>query len=72
MAMRDSWAAAGGLIVLAVIFVILAILYWAGILQVFTSTGSGPHVKHAILLGVLAILSLVAANFVRPKNAPDF
>ena len=53
------------LVVLAVVFAILAVLYWAGTLQLFTSTGSGPHTKHALVLGALAILSLIAANFAR-------
>jgi hypothetical protein len=38
-----------------------------GVLQLFAST-SGPHYKHAILFGVLAVASFVAANFARPKG----
>jgi len=70
--MTNSWATAGALIVLAVIFVILALLYWVGAIQFLTSTGRGVHHLHGYLFGGLAILSLIAANFVRPKNAPDF
>jgi len=70
--MTNSWATAGALIVLAVIFVILALLYWVGAIQILTSTGRGVHHLHGYLFGGLAILSLIAANFVRPKNAPDF
>jgi hypothetical protein len=54
-------------VVLAVVFFVVAALYFFGVLQIFTSTTSGPHVKHALLFGVLGIASLVAANFVRPK-----
>jgi hypothetical protein len=58
-----------GLVVLAVVFLVVAALYLFGVLQVFTSTSSGPHEKHAILFGVLAVASLIAANFARPKTA---
>lgn len=69
--MTNSWAAAGGLVVLAVICALLAILYWVGAIQFLTSTGHGPHHTHGFLFGGLAVLSLVAANFARPKNTPD-
>jgi hypothetical protein len=58
-----------GLTVLGVVFIVVAGLYALGILQLFASTGSGPHYKHALLFGVLAIASFVAANFARPKTA---
>jgi membrane protein implicated in regulation of membrane protease activity len=70
--MTKSWTTAGGLIVLAVIFALLAILYWVGAIQFLTSTGHGQHHTHGFLFGGLAILSLIAANFARPKNTPDF
>jgi hypothetical protein len=70
--MTKSWTTAGGLIVLAVIFVLLAILYWVGAIQFLTSTGHGQHHTHGFLFGGLAILSLIGANFARPKNTPDF
>lgn len=70
--MANSWATAGVLIVLAVVFAILALLYWVGAIQFLTSTGHGVHHTHGYLFGGLAILSLIAANFLRPKNAPDF
>lgn len=54
--------------VLGIIFVIVAVLYALGMLQIFTSTTSGPHYKHAVLFAVLAVASLVAANFARPKT----
>jgi hypothetical protein len=57
-----------GLGVLGVVFVVVAILYALGVLQLLAST-DGPHYKHALLFGVLAIASFVGANFVRPKTA---
>jgi hypothetical protein len=56
-----------GLGALGIVFLIVAALYGLGVLQIFTSTTSGPHIKHAILFGVLAVASFVAANFARPK-----
>jgi hypothetical protein len=58
-----------GLVVLGIVFVIIAVLYAVGVLQLFASTSSGPHYKHAILFAVLAVASFVAANFARPKTA---
>jgi len=58
-----------GLGVLGLVFVIMAVLYALGVLQLFASTTSGPHYKHAILFVVLAVASFVAANFARPKMA---
>jgi hypothetical protein len=55
--------------VLGVIFVVVAALYALGVLQILTSSSSGPHYKHAILFIVLAVASFVAANFARPKAA---
>lgn len=70
--MTNSWPVTIGLIVLAVVFVLLAYLYWVGDIQFLTSKGYGGHHSHGYLFGGLAILSLVAANFTRPKNKPDF
>jgi len=58
-----------GLAVLGIVFLIVAALYAVGVLQLFASTTSGPHFKHAILFAVLAVASFVAANFARPKTA---
>ena len=52
--------------ILAVVFLVVAALYALGVLQIFAST-SGPHIKHAILFAVLAVASLIAANFTREK-----
>ena len=49
-------------LVLAIVFFILAILYWIGKVQLFASHG-GPHHLHAILFFVLGILSLLWMRF---------
>jgi len=64
-----SSSLAVGLVVLGIVFIVIAVLYALGVLQLFASTDSGPHYKHALLFGVLAIASFVAANFARPKAA---
>ena len=64
-----STSLAIGFVVLAVVFLVIAALYAVGVLQVLTSSSSGPHEKHAILFAVLAVASLIAANFTRPKTA---
>ncbi len=48
---------------------VIAALYAVGVLQIATSSASGPHYKHAILFAVLAVASFVGANFARPKAA---
>jgi hypothetical protein len=59
-----------GLVVLAVVFAILAVLYAMGAIQVLVSDPSSPHhYTHMALFGVLAIASLIAANFTRPRAA---
>ncbi|HEV2034819.1 MAG TPA: hypothetical protein VGU71_11585 [Candidatus Dormibacteraeota bacterium] len=57
-----------GFVILTVVCIVVAALYAVGILQFFASTNSGPHEKHAILFGVLAIASLIAANFTRERT----
>lgn len=64
-----SSSLAVGLGVLGVVFIVVAALYALGVLQILTSTTSGPHYKHAVLFAVLAVASFVAANFARPKTA---
>ncbi len=63
-----SNSVAVGLGVLGVVFIIVAILYALGVLELFASTTSGPHYKHAVLFAVLAVASFVGANFARPKT----
>jgi hypothetical protein len=55
--------------VVGVVFLVVAALYALGVLQIATSSSSGPHYKHAILFVVLAAASFVGANFARPKMA---
>ena len=59
---------AAGLGILGIVFVIVAVLYALGVLQLFASTTSGPHYKHAILFAVLAVASFEGANFARVKT----
>jgi len=59
-----------GLVVLAVVFLVLAGLYYEGVLQIFVSDShAAHHTTHAVLFGVLAIASLIGANFARSKKA---
>lgn len=59
------------LVALAVVFVIVAGLYYEGVLQIAVSDPhASHHTTHAILFGVLAVASLVAANFARTKKVP--
>ena len=67
--MTKSQPLAVGFAVLGVIFLIVAALYALGVLQILTSSDSGPHYKHAILFAVLGVASFVAANFARPKTS---
>ena len=67
--MTRSRSLAAGLGVLGVVFLVIALLYAIGVLQILTSSDSGPHYKHAVLFAVLAVASFVAANFARPKTA---
>jgi hypothetical protein len=64
-----SSSLAVGLAVLGVVFLVIAALYALGVLQVLTSSDSGPHYKHAILFAVLGVATFVGANFARPKTA---
>ena len=60
---------AAGLVVLAVIFLVVAVLYAFGVLQILVSdTHASHHYTHAVLFVGLAVASLVAANFARPKR----
>ena len=67
----SGWPLTGLFLVLAVVFVILAVLYAAGSIQFMTTSGAAHahHYTHAVASGVLAVLSLVAANIARPKPA---
>jgi hypothetical protein len=55
---------------LGLAFVVVAALYYFGVLQIAVSNPSeAHHTKHAILFIVLALASFVAFNFARPKAA---
>jgi hypothetical protein len=57
------------LVLLAVVFLVVAGLYYEGVLQIFVSDPhAAHHPTHAILFGGLAVVSLIAANFVRDKR----
>jgi hypothetical protein len=56
-------------VVLAVVFVVVGVLYAFGVLQIAVTDPHSPHhYTHAILFAVLAVASLIAANFVRPRT----
>jgi hypothetical protein len=60
---------AAGLVVLAVIFFVVAVLYAFGVLQILVSDShAAHHYTHAVLFVALAAASLVAANFAREKT----
>jgi hypothetical protein len=63
-----STPVAYGFLLVGILCVVVAILYALGVLQIFASTSSGPHYKHAVLFGVLAVASFIAFNFARPKT----
>ena len=67
--MTRSSSLAVALGVLGAVCIVIAALYAVGVLQIATSSATGPHYKHAILFAVLAVASFVGANFARPKTA---
>lgn len=57
------------LVVLAVVFLGVAVLYAVGVLQILvTDSHAAHHYTHAVLFVGLAVASLVAANFARKKK----
>jgi uncharacterized membrane protein len=58
-----------GLVVLAIVFLVVAGLYYEGVIQIAVSdTHAAHHPTHAILFSVLAVATLIAANFARAKR----
>ena len=58
-----------GLVVVAVVCFVLAVLYGLGVLQVFVSdTHSAHHYTHMILFIVLGVAALIGANFTRQRT----
>ena len=68
--MRNPTTAAA-LVVIALVLFVLAVLYAVGAVNMFAS-GPGHHYKHAALLGILGILSLVAASFARRRQTAAY
>jgi hypothetical protein len=57
------------LVALAVVFLVVAGLYALGVLQFMVSDPHATHhYTHAILFFVLAVASLIGANFARSKG----
>ena len=50
---------------LAIVFFIVAVLYWLGI------TPLGHHMKHGILFFILGVLCLVWMRFTNTESAPS-
>ncbi len=58
-----------GLVVVAVICFVLAVLYALGVLQIAVSDPKSPHhYTHMILFIVLGVAALIGANFTRQKT----
>jgi hypothetical protein len=58
-----------GLVVLAVVSLLVGGLYYEGVIQIAVSDPhAAHHPTHAILFTVLAIATLIAANFARSKR----
>ena len=58
-----------GLVVVAVICFVLAVLYAFGILQIAVTDPKSPHhYSHMILFIVLGVAALIGANFTRQKT----
>ncbi len=58
-----------GLVVLAAVFLMVAGLYYEGVLQfLVTDSHAAHHPTHAVLFTVLAVATLIAANFARTKR----
>jgi hypothetical protein len=66
--MRGSRPLTLALLVLAVIFALAAVFYFTQKTNFLASGRPALHWKHAIVLTVLTLLAVVAANFARPKS----
>ena len=65
--MQRSWGLVAACIVLAVAFAALAVFYASSDTS-FLAGSYGKHSKHAVLFALLAVLSLAAASFARPRK----
>jgi predicted Co/Zn/Cd cation transporter (cation efflux family) len=66
--MRGSRPLSFALLVLAVIFALAAVFYFTTKTSFLASGPPAIHLKHAIVFTVLTLLTVVAANFARPKS----
>ena len=67
--MKGNTTLSVALVVLALVFFVVAGLYAVGVLQFMVSDPSASHhYTHAILFVVLAVASLIGANFARSKG----
>ena len=58
-----------GFLLAGLICIVLAVLYYFGILQIaVTDPHAAHHVTHTILFAVLAVACFIAFNFARPKT----
>jgi len=58
---------AGLLAIVGVVFLVLAVLYALGDINVFT-TPAAHHYKHAAVAVVVAVVCFIGANYTRPKS----
>jgi arginine exporter protein ArgO len=63
-----GWPAVVVLVVVAFIFLVMALLYALGVLQWFTTSHHAHHLTHAIFFAGLAVVVLIGASFLRPRN----
>jgi len=66
--MKSSGPLAVLLVALAIVFAALAVFYFTVRTSLLASE-TAVHYKHAFVFTALAVLSLIAANFARPKAA---
>jgi hypothetical protein len=58
-----------GLVFLAVVFALVALLYAMGTISFMTThPGAAHHYQHAAVLAVLTVAALVGASLVRPRT----
>jgi hypothetical protein len=59
-----------GFLLLGVLCVVAAVLYYFGVIQIFvTDSHAAHHTTHAILFTVLAVACLIGFNFTRQRTA---
>ena len=58
-----------GFLLLGLLCVVAAVLYYFGVLQIFvTDSHAAHHTTHAILFIVLSVACFIAFNFARPRT----